>query len=65
MDKDTLIEELANEIENALEAFNPRECNCDGEYTQDGIVGHACYFHRIEEHLRHVLAKAMKERKGG
>lgn len=52
--------EMFDELENALEEFRPKECNCDGEYTQDGIRGHACYFHRIEESIKRVLAKATK-----
>jgi hypothetical protein len=46
------------EIENALAAFRPNECNCDGEYIDGREVGYPCYFHRIEEHLRRAIAKA-------
>lgn len=53
--------EMLSELENALEEFNPKECNCDGGYGDDGSEFRACYFHRIEEGFRRVIAKA----KGG
>lgn len=51
-------EQMALAIEDALEQFNDRECNCDGEYVDGRVVGHACYFHRIEQDLRDALKKA-------
>lgn len=50
--------ELLEALENALGAFSDRECNCDGEYENGRVVGHACYFHRIEQDLRAAIAKA-------
>lgn len=50
--------EMLRTLENALDQFNPRECNCDGEYIDGRVVGHACYFHRIEDDLRSAIAKA-------
>lgn len=50
--------DMLDALENALGGFNEKECNCDGEYTQDGLVGHACYFHRIEQDIRSAIAKA-------
>lgn len=50
--------EMLEALENALGGFNEKECNCDGEYTQDGLAGHACYFHRIEQDIRDAIAKA-------
>ena len=50
--------ELLKAVETALQAFNERECYCDGEYEDGRLVGHACYFHRIEQELRDALAKA-------
>lgn len=44
-------------IEFALSEFHDRECNCDGEYVDGRLVGHACYFHRIENELREAIAK--------
>ncbi len=49
-------------LENALEAFNEKYCNCDGEYVDGRIVGHACYFHRIEGDLRRAIKKATGEK---
>ena len=51
-------EKMQAAIENALSQFNDRECDCDGEYVDGRVVGHACYFHRIEEELRSALASA-------
>lgn len=44
-------------IESALNEFREKECNCDGEVVDGRTVGHACYFHRIEEMLRETIAK--------
>lgn len=49
---------LLSALERVLGEFNPKECNCDGEYTQDGLIGQACYFHRIEKEVRLAIAKA-------
>lgn len=51
--------EMLEALENALSQFNPRECNCDGESTQDGMRGHACYFHRIADEIKRAIAKAI------
>lgn len=50
--------EMFEALENALGAFNDRECNCDGEYVDGRLVGHTCYFHRIEQELLAAIAKA-------
>lgn len=50
--------EMLEALENALSQFNDRECNCDGEYENGRLVGHACYFHRIEQELKDAIAKA-------
>lgn len=50
-------ERLRDGIENALASFNDRECNCDGEYENGRLVGHTCYFHRIEHDLREALER--------
>lgn len=49
---------LIKNIRSVLDDFNPKECNCDGEYDDGRLVGHACYFHRNEHILRELLAKA-------
>lgn len=56
-----LHEEWIREIKAVLDNFNSKECYCDGEYEDGRLVGHACYFHRNEEILRNLLAKAEAE----
>lgn len=53
--------EMFEALENALGVFNERECSCDGEYDDGRLVGHACYFHRIEQDLKSAIAKARGE----
>lgn len=50
--------ELLEACENAIGQFNQKECNCDGEYVDGRLVGHTCYFHRIEQDLKQAIAKA-------
>lgn len=38
-----------------IEEFKPRECDCE-ETTESA---NACYFHRIEGDIRHVIYKAI------
>jgi hypothetical protein len=45
-------------LENALGAFNERECSCDFEDGPDGPRGRACYYHRIEQDIKDAIAKA-------
>lgn len=50
---------MLNELENALEEFRPNECGCDVIDGDEGrSIGLACYFHRIEESIKRVIAKA-------
>lgn len=53
--------EMIKALENAIGQFNDRECNCDGEYDEGRWMGHACYFHRIEQDLKDAIAKALGE----
>lgn len=50
--------DLLAALENAIGAFNSKECNCDGEYVDGRMVGHACYFHRVEQDFLAAIAKA-------
>lgn len=45
-------------LEYALGEVRESDCSCDGEYQDGRLVGHACYFHRIEHFLRSAVAKA-------
>lgn len=45
-------------LENALGAFNERECSCDFEDGPDGPRGRACYFHRIQDEVKRAIVKA-------
>lgn len=49
---------MLNALYQVIETFNPKECNCDGGYGDDGSEGRACYFHRIEEQVRQAIHKA-------
>jgi len=51
-------DELLKTLQFVLDTFNERECNCDGEYENGRLVGHTCFFHRIEEEVKEALAKA-------
>ena len=50
--------ELARAIENIKLEFRSKECSCDGEYSDGRLVGHACYFHRIESDIESAITKA-------
>lgn len=50
--------EMLEALENALGAFNERECSCDFEDGPDGPRGRACYYHRIEQDIKEAIRKA-------
>jgi hypothetical protein len=54
-------DDFVREIQTYLDHFDPKECNCDGEYVDGRLVGHACYFHRFEESFKQLLSKAEEE----
>lgn len=46
--------EMLDALEEVIEEFDPKECNCDGATD----APYACYFHRIERKVRAAIAKA-------